>query len=145
MLGDITSGKMTTWCLILIGELSFFMSSPLNPSIPISEDQGSLSAIIVSAVFKGYFGSIYRGMVLFLIFWWLSCVWENGRKIIEKTWCLSQGFYSCTNNMSKKQGGRKYLFSLHFHIAILHQRKSEQELKQVRRQELIQRPWKGAA
>jgi hypothetical protein len=36
--------------------------------------------------------------------------------------------------MSKKQVGeeRVYLFSLHFHIALHHQRKSGQELKQVR-------------
>jgi len=41
--------------------------------------------------------------------------------------------------------GGKGLFSLHFHIAVHHQRKSGLELKQVRKQELKQRPWKGAA
>jgi hypothetical protein len=34
------------------------------------------------------------------------------------------------------------LFSLHFHIAVHHQRKSGLELKQVRKQELMQRPWR---
>ncbi|MCV4640123.1 hypothetical protein OFB62_32990, partial [Escherichia coli] len=36
--------------------------------------------------------------------------------------------------------GGKGLFSLHFHVAVHHQRKSGQELKQVRKQELMQRP-----
>jgi hypothetical protein len=38
--------------------------------------------------------------------------------------------------------GGKGLFSLHFHIAVHHQRKSGLELKQVREQELMQRPWR---
>jgi hypothetical protein len=37
------------------------------------------------------------------------------------------------------------LFSLHFHTAVHHQRKSGLELKQVRKQELMKRPWRGAA
>ena len=36
--------------------------------------------------------------------------------------------------------GGKGLFSLHFHTAAHHQRKSGLELKQVRKQELMQRP-----
>jgi hypothetical protein len=45
--------------------------------------------------------------------------------------------------MTKKQvWGEKDLFSLHFHIAVHPQRKSELELKQVRKQELMQRPWR---
>jgi hypothetical protein len=36
--------------------------------------------------------------------------------------------------------GGKGLFSLHFHIAVNHQRKSG--LKQVRKQELMQKPWR---
>jgi hypothetical protein len=45
--------------------------------------------------------------------------------------------------MTKKQiREEKDLFSLHIHIAVHHQRKSELELKQVRKQELIQRPWR---
>ena len=44
--------------------------------------------------------------------------------------------------MTKKQdGGGKGLFSLHFHSAVHHQRKSGLELKPVRKQELIQNPW----
>jgi hypothetical protein len=38
--------------------------------------------------------------------------------------------------------GGKRLFSLHFHTAVHHQRKSGLELKQVRKQELMQRPWR---
>jgi hypothetical protein len=43
----------------------------------------------------------------------------------------------------KANWGGKGLFSLHFHTAIHHQRKSGLELKQVRKQELMQRPWRG--
>jgi hypothetical protein len=43
--------------------------------------------------------------------------------------------------MTKKQVGEEK-FSLQFHIAVHRQRKSELELKQVREQELIQRPWR---
>jgi hypothetical protein len=38
--------------------------------------------------------------------------------------------------------GGKGLFSLHFHIAVYHQRKSGLELRQARKQELMQRPWR---
>ena len=38
--------------------------------------------------------------------------------------------------------GGKGLFSLHFHVAVHHQGKSGLELKQVRKQELMQRPWR---
>jgi hypothetical protein len=38
--------------------------------------------------------------------------------------------------------GGKGLFSLHVHVAVHHQRKSGLELKQVREQELMQRPWR---
>jgi hypothetical protein len=38
--------------------------------------------------------------------------------------------------------GEKDLFTLHFHTAVYHQRKSGLECKQVRKQELMQRPWK---
>jgi hypothetical protein len=38
--------------------------------------------------------------------------------------------------------GGKGLFSLHFHIAVHHLRKLGLELKQVRKQELMQRPWR---
>jgi hypothetical protein len=40
--------------------------------------------------------------------------------------------------------GGKGLFGLHFHTAVQHQRKSRLELKQVRNQELMQRPWRDA-
>jgi hypothetical protein len=44
--------------------------------------------------------------------------------------------------MTKVSWGGKGLFSLHFHIAVHHQRKSGLELKQARKQELMQRPWR---
>ena len=49
--------------------------------------------------------------------------------------CLSQGFYSCTKHHYQEAswGGN---------IAVHHQRKSGLELKQARKQELVQRPWR---
>jgi hypothetical protein len=39
--------------------------------------------------------------------------------------------------------GGKGLFSLHFHIAVHHCKNSGQKLKQVKKQELMQRTWKN--
>jgi hypothetical protein len=48
--------------------------------------------------------------------------------------------------MTKEQVGEERVYSAYtFHIAVHHHRKSGQELKQVRKQELMQRPWQGAA
>jgi hypothetical protein len=45
--------------------------------------------------------------------------------------------------MTKKQAGEeRVLFGLHFHTVVHHQRKSGLELKQVGKQELMQRPWR---
>jgi hypothetical protein len=45
--------------------------------------------------------------------------------------CLSQGFYSCTKHCDQEASwGGKGLFSLHFHSAVHHQRKSGLELTQ---------------
>jgi hypothetical protein len=45
--------------------------------------------------------------------------------------------------MTKKQVGEERVYSAYtFHIAVDHQRISGLELKQVRKQELMQRPWK---
>jgi hypothetical protein len=56
---------------------------------------------------------------------------------------LFQGFYSSTNIMTKKQVGEERVYSAYtFHIAVDHQRKSGLELKQERKQELMQRPWR---
>jgi hypothetical protein len=41
--------------------------------------------------------------------------------------------------------GGKGLFSVHFHITVDHQRKSGLGLKKVRKQELMQKPWRNAA
>ena len=47
------------------------------------------------------------------------------------------------NIMTKKQIGEQRVYSAYtFHIAVHHQRKSGLELKQVRKQELMQRPWR---
>jgi hypothetical protein len=60
-----------------------------------------------------------------------------------ETYYLSQGFYSCPNIMTKKQVGEERVYSAYtFHIAVHHQRMSGLELKQVRKQELMQRPWR---
>jgi hypothetical protein len=56
--------------------------------------------------------------------------------------CLGQGFYSCTNIMTKKQLGRKGFIQLTIPYCCLSPRKSGLELKQVRKQELMQRPWR---
>jgi hypothetical protein len=63
--------------------------------------------------------------------------------IIGKGGCLSQGFYSFTKHHDQEAiWGAKGLFGLHFHTAVHHQRKSGLELKQIRKQELMQRPWR---
>ena len=55
--------------------------------------------------------------------------------------CLSQGFYSCANIMTKKQVGEERVFSAYTsYIAVHHRKKSGLELKQVRKQELMQKP-----
>jgi hypothetical protein len=47
------------------------------------------------------------------------------------------------NTMTKKQVGEERVYSAYtFHIAVDHQKMSALELKQVRKQELMQRPWK---
>jgi hypothetical protein len=57
--------------------------------------------------------------------------------------CLSQGFYSWTKHHNQEANwGGKGLFSLYFHTAVHHQGKSGLELKQIRKQELMQRPWR---
>ena len=56
---------------------------------------------------------------------------------------ISRGFYPCTNIMTKKQVGEERVYSTYiFHIALNHQSMSGLELKQVRKQELMQRPWR---
>jgi hypothetical protein len=45
--------------------------------------------------------------------------------------------------MTKKQVGEKRVYSAYtFHIVVDHQRTSGLELRQVRKQELMQRPWR---
>jgi hypothetical protein len=48
--------------------------------------------------------------------------------------------------MTKKQVGEERIYSAYtFHIAVHHQRKSGLELKQGRKQELMQRPWRDVS
>jgi hypothetical protein len=56
--------------------------------------------------------------------------------------CLSQGFYSCTNTMTKKQLGWKGFIRLILPYCCSSPRKSGLELKQVTKQELMRRPWR---
>jgi hypothetical protein len=57
--------------------------------------------------------------------------------------CLSQGLYSCTNIMTKKQVREERVYLAYTSItAVHHQRKSGLELNQVRKQELMQKPWR---
>ena len=50
------------------------------------------------------------------------------------------------NIMTKKQGGEERVYSAYtFRIAVDHQRKSGLELKQVRKQALMQRPWRDVS
>jgi len=58
--------------------------------------------------------------------------------------CLSQGFYSCTNIMTKKQVEEESVYSA-YTVLFHHPRKSGLELKQVRKQEPIQRPWRDVS
>jgi hypothetical protein len=45
--------------------------------------------------------------------------------------------------MTKKQVGEERVYSAYtFHIAVNHQKMSGVELRQVRKQELMQRPWR---
>jgi hypothetical protein len=46
------------------------------------------------------------------------------------------------NHDQEASWGGKGLFSLHFNTAVHHQRMSGLEFKQVRKQELMQRPWR---
>jgi hypothetical protein len=57
--------------------------------------------------------------------------------------CLSQGFYSFTKQHDQEASWEgKDLFILDIHTAIPHQRKSGLEFKKLRKQELMQRPWR---
>jgi hypothetical protein len=56
--------------------------------------------------------------------------------------CLNQGFYSCTNIMIKKQLGRKGFIQLTFPYCCSSPKDEGLELKKVRKQELMQRPWR---
>jgi hypothetical protein len=60
--------------------------------------------------------------------------------------CLSQGFYSCKNIMTKKQVGEERVYSAYTsHIAVHPQRKSGPELTQGRNLGAGAEAWRGAA
>jgi hypothetical protein len=82
-------------------------------------------------------GTLHRGSSS----WKQACSCLKRREKADA--CLSQGFYSCTKHHDQEASwGGKGLFSLHFHVAVHHQRKSGLVIKQVRKQELMQRPWR---
>ena len=57
---------------------------------------------------------------------------------------FKSGFLFLHRNHDQEASCRgKGFLNLHFHIVVPHQRKSGLELKQVRKQELMQRPWRG--
>jgi hypothetical protein len=73
----------------------------------------------------------------------LGRLWVLPERKIALDSVLVGGFYSCTKHHDQEASwGGKGLFSLHFRIAVDHQRKSGLELKQGRKQELMQRPWR---
>ena len=48
--------------------------------------------------------------------------------------------------MTKKQVGEERVYSIYtFHIAVDHQRKSGLKLKQIRKKEPMQRPWRNVS
>jgi len=60
--------------------------------------------------------------------------------------CVSVRFLFLHKHQDQEASwGGKGLFSLHFHIAVHHQRKSGLEPKQVRKQELIQSSWRDVS
>jgi hypothetical protein len=63
-------------------------------------------------------------------------VGEVNHGLVVLGMCLSQGFYSCTNIMTKKLG-RKGFIQLTLPYCCSSSRKSGLELKQVRKQELM--------
>jgi hypothetical protein len=64
-----------------------------------------------------------------------------GKLIVLNAYCLSQGFYFWTKHQDQEASwGENSAYT--FHIAVDHQRMSGLELKQVREQELMQRPWR---
>jgi hypothetical protein len=75
---------------------------------------------------------------------WYACVctFRNlNEKVSHEVGVLGFLFLPKHHDQEASWGG-KGLFCLHFHIAVHHQRKSGLELKQVREQELMQRPWR---
>jgi hypothetical protein len=66
-----------------------------------------------------------------------------GNRGLREDGCLSQGFYSCTNIMTKKQVGEERVYSAYTsRLLFITKGSRDWELKQVRKQELMQRPWR---
>jgi hypothetical protein len=58
--------------------------------------------------------------------------------------CFSQGLYSCTNIMTKKQAGEERVYSAYTSMLLFITKGSQDlELRQIRKQELMQRPWRN--
>jgi hypothetical protein len=67
---------------------------------------------------------------------------KRNRVLDDDGHCLSQGFYSCTNIMTKMQVERKGFILLTLPYCYSSPRKSGLYLKQVKKQELMQRSWR---
>ena len=59
--------------------------------------------------------------------------------------CLSQGFYSCTNIMTKKQVREEKVYSVYTSILLFIIEEVRTGIKQIRKQELMQRQWRDVA
>jgi hypothetical protein len=63
---------------------------------------------------------------------------------IEKSYpsCLRQGFYSCTNIMTKKQVREERVYLAYTFMLLFITKEVRTGLKQVRKQEMMKRPWR---
>ena len=56
--------------------------------------------------------------------------------------CLSQGFYSCTNIMTKKQVGEERVYSAYISTLLFITKEVRTGIQVGQEQELMQRPWR---
>jgi hypothetical protein len=60
----------------------------------------------------------------------------------NKTHCLSQGFYSCTYIMTKKQFGEEWVYLAYTSMLLFITREVRNGTQAGQEQELMQRPWR---
>lgn len=93
--------------------------------------QGESGSFRTKCCLVGSFGQscFYKGPGILLLF--QGCYLLGCGMLLD--FCLNQYIYSCTKHYDQEASWRgKDLFSLHFHIAVHHQRKSGLELTQGR-------------